>query len=107
MKGKSFFFLCCVSLIFTFASAYPVDARAPKTEKIVFSSNRRGNWDIYVMNPDGKQSSPTHQQAKEIDFSPVWSPTQVSKFSSSLIASGVEGSLCNRCRWSSRSTESV
>ena len=74
MKVKSFFFLCCVSLIFTFASAYPVDARAPKTEKIVFSSNRRGNWDIYVMNADG-----SHQvrltKSPLIDVSPVWSPT--------------------------------
>ncbi len=74
MKSKSVFFLCCVSLIFAFASAYPVDARAPKTEKIVFSSNRRGNWDIYVMNPDGsKQVRLTNNRGD--DFSPVWSPT--------------------------------
>ena len=46
--STSFEKVCCVSLIFTFASdapVTPVDARAPKTEKIVFSSNRRGNWD--------------------------------------------------------------
>ena len=53
MKVTHFFLFCCVSLAFTFASVYLVDARAPKTEKIVFSSNRRGNWDIYVMNADG------------------------------------------------------
>ena len=75
MKGKSFFCLCWASLIFAFASAYPVDARTPKTEKIVFSSNRRGNWDIYIMNPDG-----SHQvrltNNRGIDVSPVWSPTR-------------------------------
>lgn len=74
MKSKSFFFLCCVSLIFAFASVSPVDARAPKTEKIVFSSNRRGNWDIYVMNPDGSnQIRLTNNRG--VDVSPVWSPT--------------------------------
>lgn len=74
MKITRFFIFCSLSLIFTFASAYPVDARAPKTEKIVFSSNRRGNWDIYVMNPDGSnQVRLTNNQGD--DFSPVWSPT--------------------------------
>lgn len=74
MKVTRFFVLCCVSLIFVFASAYPVDARAPKTEKIVFASNRRGNWDIYVMNPDGSNQVRL-TKSPLIDVSPVWSPT--------------------------------
>ena len=74
MKSKSCFFLSCVSLIFTFVSAYPVEARAPKTEKIAFSSNRRGNWDIYVMNTDGKNQVRL-TKSPLVDVSPVWSPT--------------------------------
>ncbi|MDE0424235.1 MAG: hypothetical protein OXN25_05160 [Candidatus Poribacteria bacterium] len=74
MKITRFFIFCSLSLIFTFASAYSVDARAPKTEKIVFSSNRRGNWDIYVMNPDGKNQVRL-TKSPLVDVSPVWSPT--------------------------------
>ena len=74
MKVTRFFVLCCVSLIFVFTSAYPIDARAPKTEKIVFSSKRRGNWDIYVMNPDGSNQVRLTKNPL-IDVSPVWSPT--------------------------------
>ena len=74
MKVRRFTLLLCVSLIFTFASVYPVDARAPKTEKIVFSSNRRGNWDIYVMNPDGSNQIRL-TKSPLVDVSPVWSPT--------------------------------
>ena len=74
MKMTRFFLFCCVSLTFTFASIYPVFARAPKTEKIAFSSNRRGNWDIYVMNADGSNQVRL-TKSPLIDVSPVWSPT--------------------------------
>ncbi|MDE0556557.1 MAG: hypothetical protein OXI24_20275, partial [Candidatus Poribacteria bacterium] len=51
-----------------------VDARSLNAEKIAFSSNRKGHWDIYVMNPDGSnQVRLTNNQGD--DFSPVWSPT--------------------------------
>ena len=33
-----------------------IATKAPKTGKVVFSSNRSGNWDIWTMNPDGSDS---------------------------------------------------
>ena len=49
-------------------------AKAPETAKIVFTSNREGNSEIYIMNPDGSdQINLTQHRAK--DFAPVWSPT--------------------------------
>ena len=74
MRMTRFFLFSCISLVFTFVSIYAVDARAPRTEKIVFSSNRRGNWDIYVMNPNGSNQLRL-TQSPLIDVSPVWSPT--------------------------------
>ena len=49
-------------------------AKAPTTAKIVFSSNRDGNSEIYTMNPDGsEQVNLTKHRAS--DYNPVWSPT--------------------------------
>ena len=49
-------------------------AKAPKTAKIVFTSRRDGNFEIYIMNPDGSdQKNLTQHRAK--DSTPVWSPT--------------------------------
>lgn len=72
MKIKSLFLFCCLNLAFMHADQ--VHAQAPRTEKIAFSSNRDGAWDIYIMNPDG--SDPVNlTRHKAADFSPVWSPT--------------------------------
>ena len=74
MKITRLSVLCILSFALVFASVYPLPARAPKTEKIAFSSNRDGSWDIYIMNPDGSdQVNLTRHKAS--DFSPVWSPT--------------------------------
>ena len=71
MKRKHFFLLCCVILGLMFVTFYSVCA---KTEKIAFSSNRNGNWDIYVMDSDGSdQVRLTRNRGN--DYSPVWSPT--------------------------------
>ena len=49
-------------------------AEAPGTAKIVFTSRRDGNFEIYTMNPDGSdQINLTQHRAK--DSAPVWSPT--------------------------------
>ena len=46
----------------------------PATDKIVFVSNRDGNSEIYIMNPDGSgQINLTHHRGN--DYSPVWAPT--------------------------------
>lgn len=74
MKITRFFVLCSLSFTLVLVSVYPLAARAPKTEKIAFSSNRSGNWDIYIMNPDGSQQERlTRNNAG--NYSPVWSPT--------------------------------
>ena len=49
-------------------------AKAPVTAKIVFTSNRDGNSEIYIMNTDGsEQVNLTQHNAS--DYDPVWSPT--------------------------------
>ena len=73
MKVRFFPLFCCVTFLLLNSGA-PTRAKAPTTEKIVFSSNRDGNWDIWTMNPDGSDPINLTQDA-EADFSPVWSPT--------------------------------
>ena len=42
-------------------------------QRLLFSSNRDGNWEIYMMNADGSnQINLTHHPAD--DRGPVWSP---------------------------------
>ena len=49
-------------------------AAAPTTTKIVFTSKRGGNSEIYTMNPDGsEQTNLTQHRAS--DYHPIWSPT--------------------------------
>ena len=67
--------LCyALSVFLVFVSLSAVLAKAPETPKVVFTSRRDGNFEIYTMNPDGSdQINLTHHRAK--DTSPVWSPT--------------------------------
>ena len=67
--------LCYVlSAFLVFATLSAVLAKAPETPKVVFTSRRDGNFEIYIMNPDGSdQINLTQHRAK--DASPVWSPT--------------------------------
>ena len=70
MKRLYAFCLCCLSL----GLVYSVPAKPLTTEKIIFSSYRNGNSEIYMMNPDGsEQVRLTNHRAD--DFSPVCSPT--------------------------------
>ena len=49
-------------------------AKAPATPKILFTSTRDGNQEVYIMNPDGsKQENLTQHRAN--DRKAVWSPT--------------------------------
>ena len=73
MKFTCFFLVYGLGL-FVLAPVIPVSAQVPGTEKIVFVSNRDGNSEIYIMNPDGSgQTNLTHHRGN--DHSPVWSPT--------------------------------
>ena len=70
MKLRNIFICCCL----IFGLLCPVSAKQLRTEKIVFSSNRDGNWEIYMMNPDGtRQERLTYDRA--VDREPVISPT--------------------------------
>ena len=51
-----------------------VYAKAPTTPKILFTSTRGGNRDVYIMNPDGTEQVNLTQHRAE-DLQAVWSPT--------------------------------
>ena len=67
--------ICYVfSTFLIFAPLSAVLATAPETAKVVFTSKRDGNSEIYIMNPDGSdQTNLTQHRAN--DHAPVWSPT--------------------------------
>ena len=66
------FVLLLLLMLNVFAS--PMFAKAPTTPKILFTSARDGNYEVYIMNPDGsEQVNLTQHQAQ--DLSAVWSPT--------------------------------
>ena len=72
MKLK--FIFSIILLILMCGTIRPLFAKAPETAKIVFVSRRDGNFEIYIMNPDGSdQTNLTQHRAK--DSAPVWSPT--------------------------------
>lgn len=73
MKFIRFLLVCGLGLVVGL-SMIPDSAEAARTAKIVFASNRDGNSEIYIMNPDGSgQVNLTHH--RDHDYSPVWSPT--------------------------------
>ncbi len=74
MKIKNLFLFCYLNLILAFIYAGQIHAQAPKTAKIAFASNRDGNWEIYLMNPNGSQQERLTRN-NALDHSPVWSPT--------------------------------
>ena len=51
--------------------AYPL--LSPDGSKILFESDRTGNWEIYVMNPDGKDVVQLTNNTAP-DQTPSWSP---------------------------------
>ena len=73
MSVRFFILFCCISFLL-FNGSVNTSAKAPLTAKIVFSSNRDGNWDIWTMNPDGSDPVNLTRDAAS-DFKPTWSPT--------------------------------
>ena len=66
--------LYTLSTLFVLGILSTTLAKAPPTPKIVFTSNREGNFEIYTMNPDGsEQMNLTEHRAS--DHNPVWAPT--------------------------------
>ena len=74
MKIRRFFVFCLIGLVLVLMHADQVLAKAPTTAKIAFSSNRDGNYEIYIMNTNGtKQVNLTRHKAADVQ--PAWSPT--------------------------------
>ena len=61
-------------LVLICADMFQVFAEAPKTPKILFTSKRDGNYEIYMMNPDGSEQMNLTQHPA-IDLQAAWSPT--------------------------------
>ena len=74
MKSLYFLLLCCIGSTLLPVSVCYVSAEAPTRSQIVFNSNRDGNGEIYVMDPDGRQQVRLTDHP-DADFQPAWSPT--------------------------------
>lgn len=69
------FLVLAISILFVYnASNFPLFAEAPTTPKILFTSARDGNREIYIMNPDGSEQIRLTQHDGN-DLKAVWSPT--------------------------------
>lgn len=69
-KRRLFVFVILVLYI----SVSPLLAKAPTTPKILFTSARDGNYDIYIMNLDGSEQMNLTRH-RSADVQAVWSPT--------------------------------
>ena len=72
MKLKSIFYIILLTLICGTVS--PLLAKAPTTPKILFTSRRDGNLEVYTMNPDGSEQVNLTQHPA-LDLEAAWSPT--------------------------------
>ncbi len=72
MRLKSVFYIFFLTLVC--GGVYQVFAKAPTTPKILFTSSRDGNSEIYMMNPDGSEQVNLTQHPAS-DFSAAWSST--------------------------------
>ncbi len=73
MMRLLFFFLLLKVLVLN-TNVCSVFAKAPTTAKILFTSTRDGNREVYIMNPDGSEQVNLTQHPAT-DLQAVWSPT--------------------------------
>ena len=68
-------FVLAISILFVLnASISPLFGQAPTTPKILFTSARDGNREVYIMNPDGSEQVRLTKHPGN-DLQAVWSPT--------------------------------
>lgn len=74
MKTVNLLVCTIVSLLVLNVSVSPLFARPPTTSKILFTSLQDGNYDIFIMNPDGSGQVNLTQHPAD-DLQAVWSPS--------------------------------
>lgn len=73
MKLKSIFYITLLTLMC--GDVYWLSAnKAPTTPKILFTSRRAGNLEVFMMNPDGSEQVNLTQHPA-LDLEAAWSPT--------------------------------
>ena len=65
---------CLTLLVLMCGDMFQVFSEAPTTPKILFTSERDVNYEIYMMNPDGSEQVNLTQHRAD-DLGAVWSPT--------------------------------
>ncbi len=74
MRTMRFFVFCIFNVLLLNISVAPLLAKPPTTPKILFTSARDGNREVYIMNPDGSaQVNLTQHRADDLEA--VWSPS--------------------------------
>ena len=63
--------LSCVQLFSV--AVLCIDAQPPTDAKIIFMTDRNGNWEIYIMNKDGSNPQNLTKNRGD-DFAPKWTP---------------------------------
>ena len=74
MKTTRLLGFAILTLLVMNICVYPLFAKAPTTPKILFTSAREGNRDVYIMNPDGSEQVNLTQH-RATDQGAVWSLT--------------------------------
>ncbi len=74
MKTVRLLVYAITNLLVLNVSVSPLFAEAPTTPKILFTSVRDRNYEVYVMNADGSHQVNLTQNSAD-DFQAVWSPT--------------------------------
>ena len=74
MRMMRLLVLFSFTLLILHVDVFPVFAKAPTTPKIVFTSARDGNREIYIMNPNGSEQVRLTNHPGN-DLNAVWSPT--------------------------------
>ena len=74
MKTVRLLVYAVASLLILNVSVSPIFAKAPTTPKILFTSVRDRNYEVYIMNADGSHQVNLTQNPTN-DFQAIWSPT--------------------------------